>query len=90
MLIFKNIKHIEHAAFWLFIYLFVFDYHFLENNWAEALGATLLETATYAALVYLNLLVFIPWFLKKKRTALYLLSLAATVTGYVFLMRQSG
>lgn len=85
-----RIQLLEHAAFWLFIFLFVFDYHFLENNWAEAIGTTLLEVMTYCALVYLNLLGLIPVFLKKKWVFWYLVSLAMVVAGYVFLMRATG
>ena len=62
----EKIQILEHAAFWLFMFLFVFDYHFLEDNWAAATWDTLLELMTYAAIIYLNLLIFIPFLLKKK------------------------
>ncbi len=81
---------LEHAAFWLFMFFFVFDYHFLEDNWAQAAGAALLEILTYFVVIYLNLGLLIPVFLKKKRLVLYVLSLAAVVAGYVFLMRATG
>jgi two-component system, LytTR family, sensor histidine kinase AlgZ len=86
----KRIHIFEHTAFWLFIFLFVFDYHFLENNWAEAIGRTLLELLTYSVIVYLNLILLIPFLLKKKRIALYLLSMAGVVAGYVIFMRMTG
>ncbi|MEO1259384.1 MAG: sensor histidine kinase [Bacteroidota bacterium] len=86
----KNIKHFDHAAFWLFIYLFIFDYHFWEGNWWEAVGQTLLELATYAIVVYLNLLLLIPAFLQKKREWLYVLSAVALIAGYVAVLRLSG
>lgn len=72
------------------MFLFVFDYHFLENNWAEAIGHTLLEVLTYAALIYLNLGGLIPAFLEKRKPFWYAASLAAVVVGYVFLMRFTG
>jgi two-component system LytT family sensor kinase len=86
----KSIQFLEHATFWLFIFLFIFDYHFLENNWLEAIGATSLEVLTYCAIVYLNLRVLIPVFLAKKRTFGYVLSLGAVVASYVFVMRVTG
>jgi sensor histidine kinase YesM len=81
---------LEHVTFWLFMFLFVFDYHFRENNWAQAIGATLLEVLTYAIIIYLNLGVLIPIFLKKGRPFWYVLSLAVVVMGYIFLMREMG
>lgn len=72
------------------MFLFVFDYHFLENNWTQAIGSTLLELLTYAVIVYLNLHLLIPFFLKKKRATLYLSGMAAVVAGYVVLMRLTG
>lgn len=86
----KNKVGLEHAAFWLFMFFFVFDYHFLENNWSEAIGSTLLELLTYAAIIYLNLFLLIPKLLKPKRLGWYLASLAAVVAGYVLLMRRTG
>ena len=90
----KNVTHhiklLEHTTFWLFIYLFVFDYHFLENNWLEAIGRTFEEIITYAVIIYLNLLVLIPIFLKKNRLGLYLFSLLATVLVYIFCIKWTG
>ncbi len=81
---------LEHAAFWGFIFLFVFDYHFLEENMAEAIGKTLLEVATYAVIVYFNLLLLVPFLLEKKRPFSYAVGLAAIVGGYVFSVRATG
>ncbi|MCU0346767.1 MAG: hypothetical protein MUC59_07475 [Saprospiraceae bacterium] len=61
------------------MFLFVFDYHFLENNWSEAIGSTLLELLTYAAIIYLNLFLLIPKLLKTKRLGWYVMSLTAVV-----------
>jgi LytS/YehU family sensor histidine kinase len=80
----------EHAAFWLFIFLFVFDYHFLENNWLEAIGNTLLELLTYAVVIYLNLLFLIPNLLENRRQGWYLAAMAAVVVAYILLMRLTG
>ncbi len=90
MVNYKNIKYFEHAAFWLFIYLFIFDYYWDGENGAEALGKTLLEIATYAIIVYLNLLIFIPVFLKKNRLLAFLSACVCLVIGYVALIRNSG
>jgi sensor histidine kinase YesM len=86
----KKIIGLEHAAFWGFMFLFVFDYHFLEQNWAEAIGNTLLELLTYAVIIYLNLLLLIPVFLKNKRHTWYLLTLSIVVVVYVLLMQLTG
>ncbi|HMQ46138.1 MAG TPA: sensor histidine kinase [Saprospiraceae bacterium] len=86
----KNIRHPEHAAFWLFIYLFVFDYHFWDGNWGQALWDTFVETITYAAIVYLNLLVFIPHFVQKKKPVLFVLACLALIVGYITFLRLTG
>lgn len=86
----RRFKFIEQAVFWLFIFFFVFDYHFIDNNWGEAILNTLTELLTYAVVIYINLLLLIPLFLKKNYLVLYLLSIAGVIAGYVFLMRFTG
>ncbi len=85
-----KLKVLEHAAFWLFMWLFVFDYHFVENNWGQAILATGMEVFTYAVIVYLNLLLLIPLLLKRKHALLYIASIVSTVAVYVLLLRISG
>lgn len=86
----RRFKILEQAVFWLFIFFFVFDYHFIDNNWGEAILNTLTELLTYAVVIYINLLLLIPLFLKKNYLVLYLLSIAGVIAGYVFLMRFTG
>lgn len=86
----KHSKTTEHTVFWLFIWFFIFDYYFIESNWAEAIGNTSLEVFSYATLVYFNLLVLIPSFLKKEKQLLYFFTLTATIGSYVFLLRTTG
>lgn len=81
---------IEHVAFWLFIWLFVFDYYFLDENWSEAFFYTSAEVITYIALVYLNLLVIIPFALTKWHAMVYCVSLVFVVSIYVMLLRVTG
>ena len=85
-----QLRILEQAAFWLFIFLFIFDYYFLENNWAEAIGSALLEVLSYCAIFYLNLRVLIPGVLKKEQRLLYSLSWAIVIAGYVFIMELTG
>lgn len=86
----RRFKFIEQAVFWLFIFFFVFDYHFIDDNWGEAILNTLTELLTYAVVIYINLLLLIPLLLKKNYLILYLISIAGVIAGYVFLMRFTG
>lgn len=86
----KKLKQLEHAALWLFMFLFVFDYHFIEVSWWIAAANALLEICTYAAVFYLNYLLLIPNFLKKNRRLLQVAANIALVIGYIFLMRITG
>ncbi len=83
-------KGLEQIVLWVFIYLFVFDYHFDVDNWGEAMWYTLVEVATYMFVFYLNYLVLIPSLLKPKRHVLYALSLVALLLVYVLGIRYSG
>lgn len=76
-------------AFWVFIFLFVFDYHFIDNNWAEATGYTLLEVASYQLIFYVNLLVLIPRLWKGKQVQ-YVLSCLFMVGLYIAFMKSTG
>ena len=78
----------EHFVFWLFIYFFVFDYY-LENNWWEAIFRTFLEIGTYMCIVYLHLLVLIP-FLAQKKYVFYLLGILSTIIAYIGLLHWTG
>lgn len=88
--IFSHIKKPEHAALWLFMWLFIFDYYYHANNLLQAIAYTTLEIVTYAAIVYLNLLLLIPFFLKKGFILLYILSVLIAIAGYILLIRLSG
>ena len=86
----EKIKGLDQLVFWLFIFMFVFDYHFLEDNWGEAIKYTSLEVSTYAFIVYTNYLLLIPFFLKKRRFILYVLSAVLLAVVYVFVIRYTG
>ncbi len=77
---------LEHGLFWLFMFLFVFDYHFIEDNLGEACLRTLLELLSYAVIVYINLLILIPFILKKGKIFWYMLSIFLTIVSYVFIL----
>jgi sensor histidine kinase YesM len=86
----KKLLFLEHTAFWVFMYFFIFDYYLTDNKWIQAIGNTFLEVATYAAIVYLNLRLLIPLLLQKKKIVLYILSVLLTIVAYVLVMQQSG
>ncbi len=77
---------LEHSLFWLFMFLFVFDYHFIEDNLGEACLKTLLELLSYAVIVYINLLILIPFILKKAKVFWYVLSIVLTIILYIFIL----
>lgn len=87
---FKYVKQLEQSIFWLFIWLFIFDYYFFESNWGEAIVNTTLEVLTYTAIVYLNLLVLIPFLLQKKRRIAFCFAMLAAISCYIFILRYSG
>jgi sensor histidine kinase YesM len=89
MLKFETKQWREQLVFWLFIYLFIYDYHVGEANWIAAISGTFVEVLTYAILVYLNILLFIPYFLEKKKKIAYVFCLIATIISYVFIMRTT-
>ena len=80
---------LEHGLFWLFMFLFVFDYHFIEDNWGEASLKTLLELLSYAVIVYINLLLLIPFILKKGKIFLYIFSIILTIIFYIFILHTT-
>lgn len=90
MLHLKNKAWISHAALWLFIYLFVFDYHFIEDNWLQAVGTTFIETLSYAVIFYLNYGLLIPRILEAGQKTLYLLACVGAIALYIFLIRILG
>lgn len=86
----KKIKHIEHIALWLFIFLMIFDYHFWDGNWAEALQATAFEVFTYILVFYVNLKFIIPTFLIKKGIIQYSFSIIIWFVLYVLMIKIVG
>lgn len=82
--------HVEHLAFWVFMIFFIFDYYFVDNNWWAAIGNAVLETLTYAFIVYINLKILIPYFLVRRKAALYIFSTACIVVFYILVIRLSG
>lgn len=88
--IFQKYKGSEQVILWLFFFLFIFDYQFLEGNWREAFLYTSLEIASYLFLFYINYLVLIPLFLKKEKRLLYGLSLLLLFVLYIGFIHLSG
>ena len=86
----KNLEVLQHAAFWAFMFLFIYDYHFVEKNWASAAGSTILELLTYASIIYVNLFILIPSLLQKKKYGSYFFAFVFVVVGYIFTMRLTG
>ena len=83
-------KESAHIVFWLFMWLFIFDYYYDESKLEPAIGFTTLEILTYATLVYLNLLLLIPYLLKKGFDFYYVLAVLLSITGYILILRYSG
>lgn len=90
MKIFSYTKQLAHIVFWLFMWLFIFDYYYEEAKLAPAIGYTTLEILTYATLVYFNLLFLIPLFLKRGFTVFYILAVSLSITGYILILHYSG
>lgn len=86
----QKIKHLEHHALWGFMFLFIFDYHFWEKNWVEAILWTSVEVAIYMLIFYCNYRLIIPSFFKKSKYLLYLLSSIVAFLTYLFLLKISG
>lgn len=80
----------QHLALWSFMLLFVFDYHWNEISWYEALAYSLLEVLTYMSLFYLNLLVLQSFYRKNKNILVYIVFCLLMVVTYVGLVRFSG
>ena len=75
---------------WIFLFLFIFDYHFWEGNWGEAVYLSTIEIAIYAYAFYLNEKVLIPRWLAKKKMSGYVLGSLAAWLSYILLLRFSG
>ena len=88
----KNFQkpYLEHLAFWVFMLLFIFDYHFVDGNWWIGIRNALLEISTYAIIVYLNLKILIPYFLQRKKITLYIICIVCSILLYVFVVKLSG
>ncbi|MDH4472763.1 MAG: sensor histidine kinase [Fluviicola sp.] len=65
-----------HFLFWIFIALYVFDYVIDLYDLKYSILFTLFETAIYALVFYVNLLVLLPLVLEKKGKLLYAASLS--------------
>lgn len=86
----QHIKYIEQMLLWSFMFLFVIDYHFWQDNYFEAIGKTLLELSTYAFVFYMNYKILIPFLLAKEKRLLYGFSLLVLVILYISCIRFSG
>ena len=81
---------LQHGVFWLFMFLFVLDYHFEIDNITTAVRDSLLEIASYSVIVYLNLLFLIPILWAKNKRWPYILALVAFIGVYILMMRITG
>lgn len=86
----KQIKYLEHYALWVFMFLFVFDVHFWDDEWLEAISFTLLELFVYVLIFYLNYLLFIPLFLAKGKKINYFLSIIFFLILHILGIKISG
>lgn len=86
----KNSNHLEQYALWLFMFLFVFDYHFWEDNWLDAIQMTSIELSLYLLIFYVNYKVVIPLLLEKGKQTLYILVLFLFLVSYIFLLKTTG
>ena len=84
------IRNIVHYALWLFMFFFVFDYHFFEANLGEAILFTLREVAVYMVIFYVNLKMAIPFLLAKNKKWEYVISIGAFLFIYIFFLKISG
>ncbi len=74
-----------HIGFWVFMTLFVFDYHWFETTWYIAMAWSILEAASYAGIFYLSLLLF-----RKQSPVTALIGIACLMIAYVIGIRLSG
>ncbi|MCP3931395.1 MAG: hypothetical protein GY705_20105 [Bacteroidetes bacterium] len=86
----KKIKYFKHYALWAFMFVFVFDYHFWEGNWGEAVCYTSVEVFLYVLIFYFNFKFAIPSLLEKKKYLGYICSLLVFLIIYIFFIKKSG
>ncbi len=88
--IIKKIRYLEHYTLWVFMFLMIFDYHFWEGNWGEAIRFTCIEIFLYVLVFYFNFRVAIPIFLKENKIVQYTLSLIAFLFVYILMIKKGG
>ena len=86
----KNIRGFDQIAFWLFMFLFVADYHFFDGEWGRAFTVTALEILTFATVSYVNFCVLMPRFFGKKKYFLFGIGAVLTVVLMIIITRFSG
>ena len=78
---FINNRILQHIFFWVF-FLFLETLHFYDStNDENVLSVFLLASSRFSSaliLIYLNLLIFIPFLLEKNKTVLYILSIVSS------------
>lgn len=82
------INYLIHIGLWCFMVLFVFDYHWFDISWYEALGYSLMEVLGYMLIFYVNF-----WFLQRQSSINWLSSIiySGIVTiVYIAIIRYSG
>lgn len=86
----KNIRGFDQIAFWLFMFLFVADYHFFDDDWGRAIEVTTLEILTFATVSYVNLFILMPLFFGKKKYFLFGIGAVLTVVLMIIITRGTG
>ena len=79
---------IIHVVLWVFFILFVFDYHWFDDDWILALGYACLEVFTYMIIFYTNLFL-VKKLIKRGALTVFLASIALIIL-YVTSMKISG
>lgn len=65
-----------HILFWIFIFLYIFDYVIENYSWQESLLLTFFETSLFSIEFYLNLFYLFPVIYQKKGNIKYILALS--------------
>lgn len=86
--IFKS--NAEHWFFWVFMFMFIFDYHFMTDNLSQALFYSLAETMGYMIVFYINLNFLVPTFLQKNKLPIYIVNLVLIAFAYVLTIKFTG
>ncbi|MGK0365197.1 MAG: two-component system LytT family sensor kinase [Saprospiraceae bacterium] len=85
--ILNKIKNWEHYILWMFMFLFVGDYHFYDGNWMEALRLTSIESGLYIIVFYFNYSFAIPYVSEKYGKFIYALLTFSFLILYILFIK---